>query len=96
MIGERSLTKFGSSPPASIASNNAGCSCANLDSQNKYTGKTFAMSVFRMEKSLKEDFDDVKSGRYKGNLDVIKGDLEAVQKIKAIMIEKDIEWPPKQ
>lgn len=69
---------------------------ANLDSQNKYTGKTFAMSVFRMEKSLKEDFDDVKSGRYKGNLDVIKGDLEAVQKIKAIMIEKGIEWPPKQ
>ncbi|MBF0752616.1 MULTISPECIES: hypothetical protein [unclassified Pasteurella] len=59
-------------------------------------GRSFAMSVFRMEKSLKEDFDDVKSGRYKGNLDVIQENLEAVQKIKAIMIEKGIEWTPKQ
>ncbi|WP_424404886.1 hypothetical protein [Pasteurella sp. PK-2025] len=59
-------------------------------------GRSFAMSVFRMEKSLKEDVDDVKSGRYKGNLEVIEGNLEAVQKIKAIMIEKGIEWPPKQ
>ncbi|WP_424409265.1 ankyrin repeat domain-containing protein [Pasteurella sp. PK-2025] len=69
---------------------------ATIHSKNKFTGKTFAMSVFNEEKSLKEDVDDVKSGRYKGNLEVIQGDLDAVQKIKAIMIEKGIEWPPKQ
>lgn len=67
---------------------------ADLHNKNKFNGKTFAMSVFNKEKFLKEDFDDVKSGRYKGNLDVIQGNLEAVQKIKAIMIEKGIQWPP--
>ncbi|WP_424409269.1 hypothetical protein [Pasteurella sp. PK-2025] len=69
---------------------------ASIYESDDFTGKTFAMSVFRMEKSLKEDVDDVRSGRYKGNLEVIEGNLDAVQKIKAIMIEKGIEWPPKQ
>ena len=69
---------------------------ANLDSQNKYTGKTFAMSVFEMEKSFAKSVENIKTGKRDGFIEVAEGNLDAVQKIKAIMIEKGIEWPPKQ
>ena len=69
---------------------------ANLDSQNKYTGKTFAMSVFEMEKSFAKSVENIKTGKRDGFIQVAEGNLDAVQKIKAIMIEKGIEWPPKQ
>ncbi|WP_424401698.1 ankyrin repeat domain-containing protein [Pasteurella sp. PK-2025] len=69
---------------------------ATIHSKNKFTGKTFAMSVFNTEKSLQESIIRIKSGKSEGYLEVIEGNLEAVQKIKAIMIEKGIEWPPKQ
>ena len=69
---------------------------ANLDSQNRYTGKTFAMSVFEMEKSFAKSVENIKTGKRDGFIEVAEGNLDAVQKIKAIMIEKGIEWPPKQ
>lgn len=67
---------------------------ADLHNKNKFNGKTFAMSVFNKEKSLQESITRIKSGKTEGYLHVIEGNLEAVQKIKAIMIEKGIQWPP--
>lgn len=67
---------------------------ADLHNKNKFNGKTFAMSVFNKEKSLQESIIRIKSGKTEGYLHVIEGNLEAVQKIKAIMIEKGIQWPP--
>ncbi|WP_373820173.1 hypothetical protein [Glaesserella sp.] len=69
---------------------------ADLHAYNDFTGKTFAMTVFNKEKILKEGIDDVKNGRAKGKLEVLEGNLVAIQKIKAIMIEKGIPWPPKK
>ncbi|WP_424406613.1 ankyrin repeat domain-containing protein [Pasteurella sp. PK-2025] len=69
---------------------------SDINNKSKFSGITFAMSVFNAEKSLQESIIRIKSGKSEGYLEVIEGNLEAVQKIKAIMIEKGIEWPPKQ
>ncbi|WP_424406607.1 hypothetical protein [Pasteurella sp. PK-2025] len=69
---------------------------ANLEGISKFTGKSLAMDVFNEEKSWLQSIENIKSGKSEGYLEVIEGNLDAVQKIKAIMIEKGIEWPPKQ
>lgn len=69
---------------------------ASIHSKNKFNKRTFAMSVFNKEKSLQESITHIKSGKTKGDLKTIEADLEAVRKIKLIMIDKGIEWPPKQ
>ena len=66
---------------------------ANIYNKNKLTGKTFAMSVFNKEKSLQESVARIKSGKTKGDLKTIEADLDAVRKIKSIMIDKGIVWP---
>ncbi|MBN6065490.1 hypothetical protein HYE66_03320 [Aggregatibacter actinomycetemcomitans] len=69
---------------------------ANIHSKNKFTGQSLAMAVFRKEKSLEESVKRIQSKETQGDLSAIKDDLDAVRKIKSIMIKKGIEWPPKQ
>ncbi len=57
------------------------------------TPRTFAKAVYNTEKTLIEDVNRIKNGA-KGSLKNVEEKLEAAQKIKAIMIQKGIKWPP--
>ncbi len=55
---------------------------------------SFAMLIYREEKHLFEAIEAIKAGRSGYPLEKAKENLEYTQKIKAIMIEKGIQWPP--
>ncbi len=55
---------------------------------------SFAMLIYREEKHLFEVIEAIKAGRSGYPLEKAKENLEYTQKIKAIMIEKGIQWPP--
>ncbi len=55
---------------------------------------SFAMLVYRKEKHFLSAIEAIKAGRSIYPLEKAKENLEYTQKIKAIMIEKGIQWPP--
>ncbi|MDU8925631.1 hypothetical protein RYD26_12145 [Pasteurellaceae bacterium LIM206] len=68
---------------------------ANTNVMNAFGTRSFAMATYIAEKDLLESIARIKAGG-EGDLNALQEDLDAVQKVKAVMIERGQEWPPKK